>query len=69
MSLPVTLVLVSHVAESALIRLGSCVDVEVVVQLGFLIKSFPTKGTYMLFHRVRKMGHSDVSAQIGYMME
>ena len=69
MSLPVTLVLVGHIAESTLMRLGSCVDVEVVVQLELLIKSLPTKGTSVLFHRVGKMGHSDVSPQISDVME
>ena len=69
MSLPVTLVLVGHIAESTLIWLGTCVDVEVVVQLDLLIKSLTTKGTSVLFHRVWKMGHSDVSPQISDVME
>ena len=68
-SLSVTLVLVGHIAESTLIRLVSCVDVEVVVQLDLFSKSLPTKGTLVLFHRVWKMRHSDVSLQIRHMMK
>ena len=68
-SLSITLVLVGHIAESTLIRLCSCVDVEVVVQPDLFIKSLPTKGTSVLFHGVGKMGHSDVSPEISEMME